>query len=102
MDCSVTLRAGSSGIKRRTQLDEASGHVINRNKAIIAPKCIDGVAIDRKKKQLFLIELKSISDATEDYRQQTERVKVQYASITPGLQQAAMQNGLCAWPLSGR
>ena len=71
---------------------------VNRNIASMAQKRIDGVAIDRKKREIFLIEFKRTSDAMEDYRQSTElRAKEQYGSITPGFQQAAMQHG---WQVS--
>ena len=67
---------------------------VNENIKNIAQKRIDGVAIDRAQKQVFLLEFKRTSDAMEDYRHLTEkRATAQYATITPGFQQAAVQNG---------
>ena len=41
---------------------------VNRNIAnLIAQKRVDGVAIDRKRREIFLIEFKRTSDAIEDY-----------------------------------
>ena len=60
----------------------------------ISRKRIDGVAVDRRKKRIFLLEFKRTSDATDDYRCLTEkRATAQYESITSGLQLAATQNG---------
>ena len=60
----------------------------------ISRKRIDGVAVDRRKKRIFLLEFKRTSDATDDYRYLTEkRATAQYESITSGLQLAATQNG---------
>ena len=71
---------------------------VKQNIASIAQKRIDGVAIDRKKREIFLIEFKRTSDAMEDYRTSTEiRAKEQYGSITPGFQQVARQHG---WQVS--
>ena len=52
-------------------------------------------SIDRAQKQVFLLGFKQTSDTVEDYRYLTEkRATAQYANITPGFQQVAVQNGL--------